>query len=212
MMAESEGSGAVSRVGAGRGAEDFDAVYAGGTPAWDIGKPQPAFAELADAGLLRGQVLDVGCGTGEHALMAAALGLPAVGVDISAGALAIARSKAEQRGLSARFLQGDALELGGFGESFDTALDCGLFHILEDPARPDFVRSLGSCMPAGARYYMLCFSDREPGNWGPRRIRAEEIRLHFAEGWQVVSIQPSWIETTIEPGRVHAWLATISRA
>ena len=66
-------------------------------------------------------------------------------------------------------------------------------------------------MPAGARYYMLCFSDREPGDWGPRRIRAEEIRLHFAEGWQVVSIQPSRIEITIEPGRVHAWLATISR-
>ena len=210
-MAESEGSGAVSRLGKDRGAEDFDAAYAAGTPAWDIGKPQPAFAELADAGRLRGQVLDVGCGTGEHALLAAAIGLAAVGVDISARAIAIARRKAEQRGLSARFLQADALELAGLGESFDTVLDCGLFHLLEDPARPAFVQSLGSCMPAGARYYLLCFSDREPGDWGPRRIRAEEIRLHFAEGWQVESIQPSWIETTIDPGRAHAWLAAIVR-
>ena len=64
--------------------EDFDALYTG-TPPWDIGRPQPAFVQLADAGVLRGHVLDVGCGTGEHALMAAALGLQAVGIDAAPG-------------------------------------------------------------------------------------------------------------------------------
>ena len=49
---------------------DFDAAYSG-TPPWDIGRPQPAFLALAEAGALRGRVLDVGCGTGEHTLMAA---------------------------------------------------------------------------------------------------------------------------------------------
>ena len=49
------------------------------TPPWDIGRPQPAFLELAETGSLRGRVLDVGCGTGEHALMAAGLGRPATG-------------------------------------------------------------------------------------------------------------------------------------
>jgi len=34
--------------------EDFDALYAAGTPAWDIGRPQPAFRELADRGRLAG--------------------------------------------------------------------------------------------------------------------------------------------------------------
>ncbi|MGO8859519.1 MAG: class I SAM-dependent methyltransferase [Acidimicrobiales bacterium] len=37
---------------------------------------------MATAGDLVGRVLDVGCGTGEHALMAASLGYEAVGVDI----------------------------------------------------------------------------------------------------------------------------------
>src|ERR1039458_3550152 len=41
--------------------EDFDASYAG-TPPWDIGRPQPAFLALAEAGTIRGRVLDVGCG------------------------------------------------------------------------------------------------------------------------------------------------------
>ncbi len=53
-----------------RRTEDFDALYAG-TPPWDIGRPQPAFLALAQEGAIRGRVLDVGCGTGEHVLMAA---------------------------------------------------------------------------------------------------------------------------------------------
>jgi 2-polyprenyl-3-methyl-5-hydroxy-6-metoxy-1,4-benzoquinol methylase len=81
--------------------EDFDALYAAGTPAWDIGRPQPAFVELGEGGRLVGRVLDVGCGTGEHALMAAGLGLDATGVDAAATGLAAAREKARDRGVSA---------------------------------------------------------------------------------------------------------------
>src|ERR671935_131792 len=36
---------------------DLDAMYAGAPP-WDIGRPQPAFLELADAGALQGRVPD----------------------------------------------------------------------------------------------------------------------------------------------------------
>ena len=52
---------------------EFEAAYAT-TPPWDIGRPQPAFAALAAEGRLGGRVLDVGCGSGEHVLMAALAG------------------------------------------------------------------------------------------------------------------------------------------
>jgi ubiquinone/menaquinone biosynthesis C-methylase UbiE len=210
-VAESGPSGATPRPGTARRIGDFDASYTAGTAAWDIGRPQRAFQQLARTGRLVGQVLDVGCGTGEHALMAAALGLPATGVDLAATAIALATRKAEQRALSARFLTADALQLAELGVSFDTVLDCGLFHVLSDPDRSSFAESLRSCMPAGARYHMLCFSDSEPGDWGPRRIRQEEIRSCFTRGWQVETIEPAEIDITIEPGRVYAWLATIRR-
>ena len=105
-----------------REAEDFDSLYMQGIPPWDIGRPQPAFAGLAERGLLAGRVLDAGCGTGEHTLMAAALGLEATGFDVAATAIAIANTKARDRGLEARFLQLNTLVLSSLGEQFDTVL------------------------------------------------------------------------------------------
>src|SRR6185312_2240107 len=105
--------------GEGRQARSFDDTYAG-TPPWEIGRPQPALQVRADAGEVRGRVLDSGCGTGEHALMAAAIGLKATGIDSSPRAIALAEDKARERGLSARFLVHDVLHLGSLGEQFDT--------------------------------------------------------------------------------------------
>ncbi len=43
--------------------DSFDSAYAG-KPPWDIDRPQPELVRLAEAGEIRGTVLDVGCGTG----------------------------------------------------------------------------------------------------------------------------------------------------
>ncbi|WP_345598283.1 methyltransferase domain-containing protein, partial [Streptomyces marokkonensis] len=135
--------------------EHFNARYAG-TPPWETGRPQPALRDLAEAGAFRGRVLDVGCGTGEVVLMAAALGLPTVGIDPASTAIEIARRKARERGLQARFLVGDALELGGLGEQFDTVLDCGLFHVFSDAERVRYADNLATVMPPDARLFLLC--------------------------------------------------------
>src|ERR1700716_2866190 len=170
------------------GAEGFDALYAG-RPPWDIGRPQPAFVGLRDRDLLQGRVLDAGCGTGEHALMSAALGLEATGIDLAPTAIELAKRKAEERNLPARFLVWDALQLPALGEQFDTVLDCGLFHVFDDDDRARFVESLRAVIPAGGRYHMLCFSEHQLGDWGPRRVTQDEIRASFADGWRVESIE-----------------------
>jgi cyclopropane fatty-acyl-phospholipid synthase-like methyltransferase len=189
---------------------DFDASYAG-TPAWDIGRPQPAFLELASADVLRGRVLDVGCGTGEHALLAAGLGLSATGVDAAPTAIGLATRKAAARGLSARFLVHSALSLGTLGEQFDTVLDSGLFHVFDDADRALYVDSLRAATAAGGRYFMLCFSDKQPGDWGPRRVTESEIRASFADGWTVDAIEAVTFDVTIDPGYVQAWRASVTR-
>jgi len=66
-------------------------------------------------------------------------------------------------------------------------------------------------MPVGGRYFMLCFSEREPGDWGPRRVRQDEIRASFVDGWRIERIAPATLEITVEPGSVRAWLASVLR-
>src|SRR5579864_5129529 len=178
--------------------EEFDEMYAG-TPPWDIGRPQPVFLALAEAGAIRGRVLDAGCGTGEHVLMAAARGLEATGIDAAPTAIAIAERKAAERGLAARFLVWDALRLGELGEHFDTVLDSGLFHVFDDDRRAAYVRSLASVVPPGGQCLLCCFSDKQPGEWGPRRIRQDELRAAFADGWRVESIEAVQFETVLDP-------------
>jgi ubiquinone/menaquinone biosynthesis C-methylase UbiE len=190
---------------------DFDEIYATATPPWDIGRPQPAFERLGEAGELAGKVLDVGCGSGEHALLAASFGHDAVGIDVSAKAIELAELKAIERSLQTRFLVFDALRLPELEEQFDTVLDCGLFHILDDEERKQYVRSLTAVVPVDGRYHMLCFSDRQPGDWGPRRIARDELLVAFSEGWEIDAIEPAVIEITIDPAGALAWHLTANR-
>ena len=201
------------RVGTVRpSAGQFDAAY-GGTPPWETRRPQLAFAELAKKGAIRGRVLDAGCGTGEHALLAAGLGLPALGVDLSAAAIEIARRKAAERGLGeqARFEVHDARDLGALGERFDTVLDSGLFHVFGDEDRARYADSLRAAVAPGGRYFMLAASDRQPPGFGPRRITVPEILDTFADGWHVDAVDLATMDITLDPNGMRAWLAAITR-
>ena len=185
-----------------------------GTPPWDIGRPQPAFVRLFDAGAIVGAVLDAGCGTGEHALLATARGHAAVGVDVVPAAIERARAKAgdRDRGLAPDFVVADALRLEALGRTFDTVLDCGLFHVFSDADRARYVASLARALRDGGRAFVLCFSEREPGDWGPRRVTERELRDAFRDGWEVERVVPERLETNLGPQGVHAWLAVVRRA
>ena len=193
----------------------WDDAYTGRVPApWDIGQPQPAFARLARQGLLTGRLLDAGCGTGEQTLLAASFGADALGVDVSPLAVERARAKAAARGIRASFEVADALRLGDLGRSFDTIIDSGLFHVFDDDSRARYVTSLASVLRPGGRLYLMCFSDRQPGTFGPRRVSQDELRAAFSDGWTIVAIQADTFEVNrgfFDSATTQAWLATISR-
>ena len=192
----------------------WDAVYvADERPPWDIGRPQPVFARLADQGLLRGALLDSGCGTGENTMLAAGRGADALGVDVSPNAIAQARQKAAERGSAARFEVADVLELGQLGRTFDTVVDSGVFHVFDDGDRARYVASLATVMKPWATCYLMCFSDRQPGESGPRRVSQDELTAAFRDGWAIDSIIAETFAINFQ-GRseAQAWLATIERA
>jgi len=189
----------------------FEALYER-RGSWDIERPQPAFVHLVERHLIRGTVLDVGCGTGDNALLMASLGHPTWGIDIVSGAIACARSKAAERGLPfGRLLVGDALALDALGMTFDTVIDSGLFHALCEKERAFFLHGLRRILRPGGLYHMLGFSDRQQGDSGPRRLTEQDIRATFRDGWKVIDLRATLFETNIHPHGAKAWLASIER-
>jgi len=197
------------------GRETFENAYAGKAP-WDIGQPQPALVEVADA--FTGAILDAGCGTGDNALFLAGRGHEVTGIDYLREPIERAKRKAAERGIQATFRVQDATELGTLGGQFDSVVDCGLFHVFSDDDRQRYVAGLASVVKPGGRVFLFCFSDQEPGEQGPRRISEGELRAAFADGWTVESVEPIRFAVRADleglgfsPGGPKAWRAVIRR-
>ena len=183
------------------------------TPPWDIGRPQPAFEELVRAGELNmGGVLDVGCGTGENSLYLAEKGFSVVGVDLSTRAIDAAKAKAIERKLKVYFRIANALSLDFKNGYFDNAIDSGLFHTFNDNDRVDFASEIALVLKPDGRYFMLCFSDKEPTNWGgPRRITKEEIETTFSPFFDINYIRDAYFATRIHNNGGRAYLTSATK-
>ena len=146
-------------------------------------------------------------------ILAARCGARALGIDVSPRAIEIARRKAAERGAVASFQVLDALRLATLGDVFDAVLDSGLFHVFDDPARQEYVSAVHALLRPGGHLHLLCFSDRQPGDWGPRRVTAVDLRAAFGSGWRIESLAPDRFD--INPGlgtpTAEAWLADIVR-
>jgi cyclopropane fatty-acyl-phospholipid synthase-like methyltransferase len=197
--------------------EIFEKAYQGQAP-WDIGEPQPEIVRLAESGAILGSVLDIGCGTGENALYLASKGHEVWGIDFIPTAIERARDKARKRGLAVHFEVGDALKLDGLSRTFDTVIDCGLFHVFDDEERLRYIQSLARVLSPGGMVHLLCFSDQEPPGQGPRRVSQPEIHSAFRDGWDVELIRATRFQAAesaeamgFSPGGPKAWLITVRR-
>ncbi len=106
---------------------EFDAAYARAYDALYREKDYEAECDLLEevfrehAAERVESILDLGCGTGNHALPLAERGYEVVGVDRSPGMLAAARAKAEDAGAGVRFVEAD-LRRVELGATFDAVL------------------------------------------------------------------------------------------
>jgi Thiopurine S-methyltransferase (TPMT) len=80
--------------------------------------------------------------------------------------------------------------------------------------RARYVASLASVLHPGGHCHLMCFSDRQPGTLGPRRVTQAELRAAFSDGWTIVGVVPDAFEVNPDAfgsATAQAWLADISR-
>ena len=145
-------------------------------------------------------MLDVGCGTGFVALLAARLGLDVTGVDWSTGMMGQARAKAEAENLKVRFVVGDTEHLPFLDGSFPILTSRHVIWTLTDPEKAFSewyrVLSAGGCVyadyspkkaPEKAQHYRLEVERQLPLN---RDIAPEVIADMFRRaGFSEVSVE-----------------------
>lgn len=173
-----------------RGTGPFEGVTFGTVP-WDIVAPQPAVVEAERSGLLRGRILDIGCGLGENAIHLARCGHDVTGVDVAPTAVAGARDRAAAAGVATRFVTADATGPGALPPGpFDAVLDCTLFESLEPAARQDLAVAAGDAARAGAGLALICIvADLLPAELpGVLPFSPAELeRTLAAGGWEIRS-------------------------
>jgi ubiquinone/menaquinone biosynthesis C-methylase UbiE len=142
-----------------------------------------AHAALADAaGLRDGQrVLEIGCGTGNLALLVKRRhgGSDVVGLDPDPQALARAERKARRRRLALRLDRGYAEQLPYDDGSFDRVLSAFMFHHLQSEGRQAALREAARVLRPGGSIHLLDFGGAREASvaWGasPAGVRREPI-------------------------------------
>lgn len=189
---------------------DWDSAYRGESdfaaePPWNIGEPQPELAALIDAGRVRSEVLDAGCGHAELSLALAAQGYTVTGIDLSPTAIAAATAAAQERGLTgATFLAADITSFTGFDGRFSTVIDSTLFHSLPLEGRDGYVQAVHRAAAPGATYFILVFArgafpaDVEQK---PNEVTEDELRDVVGKYWDIDEIRPAFIHAKM-PGEV----------
>jgi SAM-dependent methyltransferase len=165
---------------------------------WDTGITPPELESFV-ASHPPGRALDLGCGTGTNAVYLARHGWQAVGVDFAGRAIAKARRRARDAGLSCTFVVGDVTRLEVAGP-FDLALDIGCLHSIAAAGRAGYAAGLARVMRHGGTLLLYAFA---PG--GPAvGVSAEDVRTMFLNAFDVVGVEEG-------KGRPSAWYTLVRR-
>ena len=205
---------------------DFDALYRGESPAegvpamsappWDTKAPKENVVGWQAAGLIRGEVLDIGCGLGDNAVYLAQQGHSVTGLDISPTALITAERRASDAGVDIRFAVADATKLDGHTDAFDTVIDSGMYHCLDDDGKRSYAAAVHRATRPGATLLLSCFSDANaPDDEWPRPVVSQETLRETlgGAGWEITSLEPMTVRRNVGDTEVEMafWLVQAQR-
>jgi len=156
---------------------------------WYTPELDPDFEAALSRRRLGGKrILDLGTGPATHAIALASRGYDIVATDISPSAIKRAKRAAKSSGVRIDFRVDDVLESTLETGSIDAIVDRGVFHTLAPADRSVYVRTVHRILRPRGWLFLKCFSDKQPGTWGPHRISRKELHASFDAAFEILSI------------------------
>ncbi len=177
-------------------------VYSDSPDAIEVGRPSSWFTWHAHRIRTGSRVLDLACGTGRHALAAAALGARVVAMDRDASRLEIGQQEAKSRGLELEWREVDLETSWPSLDPFDAVL---VFNYLD---RSRMARLLDLVAPGGFLMYETFLDAQKGFGWGPTSdahlLRSGEL-FHLVKPLMVIHGRE-----VVEPVDSSRWVALAS--
>ena len=183
------------------------------SPPWDTKAPKENVVAYQEAGLIHREVLDIGCGLGDNAIYLAQQGHSVTGPDICPTALATAERRAADAGVNVRFAVVDATELDGYTDAFDTVVDSGMYHCLDDDGKRRYAATVHRATCPGATMLMGCFSDANPddGEFSRPVVSEQTVRDTLGgAGWEITSLERATVQPVGLP-EMSLWIVQAQR-
>jgi SAM-dependent methyltransferase len=174
----------------------YTVLYRVGVRPWEIDPTPPELADYAGPAPApnRDLALDLGCGSGKHAVYVASRGWRVVGIDFVPQAVARATAAARTANVRARFLVGDVTRLSEYdlGGPFDLVYDVKCFHSLRAADRPAYAGGVASVCRAGGTFLLFALEpSRLRGLFGPAGVSRATIETLFRQDFELVSARPA---------------------
>jgi len=127
-------------------------------PPWDTNQIPSELLAFINSNL-PGRALDLGCGTGTNVIALAKSGWDATGIDFIYKAIRVARKKADESGVTAKFKRMDVTRIHKLKDHFDLILDMGCYHSLDRNGMQKYRRGLKNLLAPDGTFLLYTFID-----------------------------------------------------
>jgi SAM-dependent methyltransferase len=169
--------------------ERWDERYRENQLPWDTGQPSGELMKvLQSSKVLAGNALEFGCGYGTNAIYLSERGFDVTAVDISPTAIQEAERRAKEKRVPVDFRVADLLADPDLGGPYDFLFDRGVYHAVRTVDLDAFLKLLERVSHPGTIYLSLCGNANEEREFGPPRVKEEEIRQELGSLFEILEL------------------------